>query len=215
MSEHTLLILIDGPEKAGKTTLINALQQALAIRYYGTRQVFVEKQGQWFPDDSIIAGQVKCHTHDNSIYIWDRGWPSEEVYATLLNRERRAKRNPFLMEWLHGRATPLKFILLPEDVMMLHKLRNKTDLPVDPNAEFAGFRKYRDYGYHLLYNDYTRQTMEANVQRIIFDLDLGGQRPYVYGNPNAKVWFVASLNNGCKADRWMPLSYTAAQLAFA
>lgn len=206
-----MLILIDGPEKAGKTTLIAALAKDLKELKY---KVEVHAQGPWSPNDAYVAPMVKAHTLDMSTYhIWDRGWPSEEVYATLLARTRRAQGNPFLMEWLHGRSTPYKFILLPTDVSRLRVLRDDTDLPVDPEAEAAAFTKYVAYGYRLLYNDYTAASIKDNITAIHGRLSIS-IKPGVYGDPNAKVWFITNKNEGCKFDRWMPLAYNAAVEAF-
>jgi hypothetical protein len=203
-----MLILIDGPEKAGKTTLIEYCRKEFSALGYN---VHVVKQGPWDPDDSIISADVKKHAQDrNIVYIWDRGWPSEEVYATLLNRKRRANNNPFLMEWLHGRATPYKFILLPSDVQYTIDRRDKSDLPVDPYNEVVLFRAYNKFGYYVMYNSYDHQSLTMNFWRIHNHVTTHTPQPYVYGNPNSKFWFVASLNEGCKGDRWMPLSYSAA-----
>lgn len=211
-----MLIVIDGPEKAGKTTLVTAL--ASDLRRLG-HLVTVHKQGPWEPNDAFIAPRVKSHAHDSVIHIWDRAWASEEVYATLLNRRRRANGNPFLMEWLHGRATPHKFILLPTDIEYNARLRDDTDLPVNPGAEYSEFAKYRDYGYKILYNSYTAEDILSNISTVYASMDRKSSMyapiSYVYGSPEAKIVFVAPRNEGCKFDRWMPLSYNAAYEMFS
>jgi len=203
-----MIILVDGPEKAGKTTLISLLQNELQT--YMASSVLTRKQGPWEPDDSVVAPDVRSDTEYDGYVLWDRGWPSEEVYATLLYRKRRAQNNPFLMEWLHGRATTMKYILLPTSTSFLNDLRDSTDLPVDPEKEYVEFFKYKLMGYTILYNDYTRESLWRNVQTIIAGTFTGGRHIGVYGNPKSKYWFVTHLNSGCKGDRWMPLSYTTA-----
>lgn len=205
-----MLILVDGPEKAGKTTLVNYLNTTLQCVGYETEVVH---QGPWTPDDRIIAGMVKQHSQDRMVHIWDRGWPSEEVYASLLGRNRRARHNAFLMEWLHGRATPYKYILLPNDGNQLISRRDSSDLPVNVFDEIEEYKKYEDYGYRVLTNDYQNIAVDANAFSILVDLQKK-QTPHVFGNPDAKVWFVAKKDEGCKDDRWMPLSYDYALRAF-
>lgn len=206
-----MLILVDGPEKAGKTTFCQALAEDMKKLGYDVKVVH---QGPWTPDDSIIAEDVHKHSLDpKRWYIWDRGWPSETVYASLLQRPRRAKDNPFLMEWLHGRSTAYKFLLFPMESGELRKRRDSTDLPVDPDQEILHFNKFTPYGYRVLYNVYNEGSIKDNIQAVYAQLDKV-HRPHIYGNGDAQVIFVASKNEGCKGDRWLPLSYSAAAEAF-
>lgn len=204
-----MILLIDGPEKAGKTTLIAELYSLLSAAKYA---VDVTKHGPFDPDDTVISALVKKHSQDYTIHIWDRGWPSEEVYASLLNRTRRAYNNPFLMEWLHGRATIYKFILLPTQIEMCKKFRDSSDLPVNIEAEINRFHRYKYYGYTILYNNYTQYSIETNISIILAKLNVS-HIPYVYGNTQAKIWFVVNKSRVTE-DRWMPLSYESAKRDF-
>ena len=72
-----------------------------------------------------------------------------------------------MSEWFYGRALTGrggKFILLPNDIRTLETLRDESDLPVNPTAEFTEFERYGNYwGYNLLYNHYDAETLKNNI----------------------------------------------------
>lgn len=167
------IILIDGPEKTGKSTLIKELNRQLE----GTGiPVHNRRWGAVKPDDRVYSAplQQDLNALTKGITIWDRGWPSEHVYGSLLNRPRRGSTNPWILEWLHGRALHgrgAKVILLPHDVTEPTKYRDDTDLPVNVLIECATYQQYaKEFSYDVYVNDYTEDTAERNASRIIESL---------------------------------------------
>lgn len=164
------IIYIDGPEKAGKSTLIEAIREKIASKGI---PVSVRKWGPVKPDDRQFAPPLQEDLNRNTkgYVIWDRGWVSEHVYGTLLNRQRRGASNPWLLEWLHGRAVNghgTKIILLPYDVTEAMRRHDDTDLPVSAADEARVYQNYaRRFGYNVLYNHYTEDSLRRNIRMAI------------------------------------------------
>lgn len=167
------IILIDGPEKTGKSTLIKELTRQLDGAGV---QVHHRRWGQVKPDDRAYTAplQQDLDSKTKGVTIWDRGWPSEHVYGKLLNRPRRGATNPWILEWLHGRALVArgaKVILVPTDYKAPLQFRDDTDLPVDVGAEYRGFVDYgRDFCYDIYSKDYTAVRDEQIAANIIYSL---------------------------------------------
>lgn len=145
-----MIIILDGPEKAGKSTTIAAIQQELQNR---GRSSIVRHWGKVEPDDRVYTPFLMddaTRGPDDAVIIWDRSWASEHVYGKLLGRDRRLSTNPWLGEWLHGRATRAKFILLTDPIKLIER-RNETDLPVNPTDEYAAYHDYgKRYGWDVI-----------------------------------------------------------------
>lgn len=163
------VIVIDGPEKSGKSTLIAALKESLERDYL---QVTVRHWGQVKPDDRIYAAPLEADfgLSDNNVVIWDRSWASEHVYGKLLGRQRRGATNPWLLEWLHGRAVHgngLKVMVLPLDMTQNARRRDDTDLPVIPAQEYDAFLSYASlFGWDIYWNSYHENFISETVQLI-------------------------------------------------
>ena len=167
------IILIDGPEKTGKSTLIAELTRQLEGRGV---LVHSRRWGQVKPDDRVYTAplQQDLSRATSGVTIWDRGWPAEHVYGSLLNRPRRGATNPWILEWLHGRAVNgrgAKVILLPSDSTAPAKLRDDTDLPVSVTAEYRAYEQYaKEFSYDVYFNNYTEATVQLNASMIIASL---------------------------------------------
>lgn len=167
------IILIDGPEKAGKSTLIKELTWQLENTGV---LVHHRRWGQVKPDDRVYtpALQQDLGVQTKGVTIWDRGWPSEYVYGNLLHRPRRGSTNPWILEWLHGRALHgrgAKVILLPHKRTATAQHRDDTDLPVDVTAEFVAYDQYaKQFGYISCINDYTEERLRQNATYIVENL---------------------------------------------
>jgi hypothetical protein len=207
-----MIIVIDGPEKAGKSTLIELLRKELL-------RTHVRPWGPVDPDDRVYLQPLIADTTDtHRIGIWDRSWASEHVYAKLLNRDRRLKDDPFLGEWFYGRAAQavgLRIMLIPEDPNELIRRRDNTDLGVNPIVERNAFIEYaKTFGWTILYNQYTPERDKENVYRIVTKLGYIANRmvvpPQYAGPPTAKIVFVGeSRNEGSKnalAGAWLPFT---------
>jgi hypothetical protein len=164
------VIYVDGPEKAGKTTFIAALKAGLERNGV---QVHVRRWGAVKPDDRVYAQPLESDLSRSTVgvTIWDRGWASEAVYGKLLNRQRRGANNPWILEWLHGRAVVgngLRIIYLPNNTMHSIQFRDDTDLPVDPYSEYYEYLAYaRRFKYHIVTNDYDADSLKHNVNAVI------------------------------------------------
>jgi hypothetical protein len=164
-----MIIVVDGPEKAGKSTLIAGVSTALGVLGY---DVIVRKWGPLKTDDREYSPALKDDTEDHRhVVIWDRSWVSEHVYANLLERPRRLAKNSFLGEFLHRRALfgqGFGVILAPIASEMAEKYRDSTDLDVDPVQERTMFMKYSlQYKWMGLFNDYTEESLKKNVNKIV------------------------------------------------
>lgn len=167
------IIYIDGPEKSGKSTLIKELTWQLENSGV---QVHHRRWGQVKPDDRVYSAplQQDLGVQTKGVTIWDRGWASEYVYGNLLNRPRRGSTNPWILEWLHGRAVHgrgIKAILLPYQRTATAQHRDDTDLPVDVTAEFTAYDQYaKQFGYTSLINDYTEERLRLNAKILVESL---------------------------------------------
>jgi|GEM_PF-5052873 len=160
-----MIIVVEGPEKAGKTTFINALEQRLVGEGY---QVERRKLNADDEDDRRYTPMLQEDVRKlDKVVIWDRGWVSEYVYATLLKRPRRAAYNPWLMEWIHSRAVRPNgalFTIMPKNLDELYKRRDSTDLPVDPWLEALLFIQHSvRYNWQILEHSYTDSSLRKIV----------------------------------------------------
>lgn len=136
-------IIIDGPEKAGKTTTI----KELAKRIGRSHDVEVLKWGPVKPDDRVYSGMLQTYASTrDAVAIWDRGWPSEYVYGKLLRRkDHRMTDDPWLGAWLHDRAVQangIRVMLLGPSAEEMYALRDGSDLQVDPENEVQLYEEY-------------------------------------------------------------------------
>ena len=208
-----MIILVDGPEKAGKSTLIEELQLRLTAT--------VRRWGPVSPDDRVYAEPLLADARADHWVIWDRGWPSEHVYGKLLKRNRRLTDDPFLGEWLYGRAVQsrgLRVMLFPDKIVELDARRDATDLPVSAYDEFLAYKWYaQTYGYTTLTNDYTRIGLLHNIALIMADAkNLGANKwmnligPPTYAGPlDADIVFVGEKMGTAKGIPGAFLPFTS------
>ena len=206
-----MIITIDGPEKAGKTTLINAIREI-------SKGTTVVHWGPVDPDDRVYLEPLKKAVASDQWVIWDRCWPSEHVYGKLLNRNRRLAVDPWLGEWLYGRAVQsagVKIMLLPDHSERLKSYRDSSDLPVDPKIETEMYENYaKNYQWNILRNDYTPVGLQANydrIHRLMIPITYQITKPPKYaGNLLAEIVFVGeSLKLGSDlkpAGAWLPFT---------
>lgn len=208
------LIVLDGPEKAGKTTLVNHICEA-----YGARQV----HWSYVKSDVEYLAPLQEAVASDDLVIWDRGWDSLHVYGSVLPKdiERRSHRlfiDPWLGEWLYGRAVQTVGVraILTSDPTYRRNRRDDTDLPCDPVAEGQAYVQYaRTFGWEVLYNTYTEDVMREHAKTLVnHAYNVVGQaqaKPPVYaGPPNAPVVVVGEEGNpdnpakmrGC----WLPFT---------
>lgn len=207
-----MIIVIDGPEKVGKTTLVHQLASTLVSRGHN---VAFRKWGLIFPDDRVYLEPL---SHDvvyrDTVTIWDRSWASEHVYGRLLKRNRRLAEDPWLGEWLYGRAVTtagLK-VMLEGDPKMLAEKRDSTDLPVDPFEENKAFSSYAEqYGWWLFNTQYSESKLKNVAGYIVDMLELINPpdiAPAYAGDKSPAVIFVGEVRsqNPQLVGAWLPFT---------
>ena len=128
------IIIIDGPEKAGKTTIINQLKSRLGWK---VRKQSGPAKPNWITYLVDLAEDFSA----DGVTVWDRSWASEFVYRSLENG------NPpqaWAMEFILGRLPAAKIMVLGPGADVTTKLRDDTDIQVSPWAEHELFALYAD-----------------------------------------------------------------------
>jgi nicotinamide riboside kinase len=199
-----MIVLIEGGEKAGKTTIANRL--VLELNKQGWKTYY----RHWGPyDPEYFASIVQKEADDTVIHVWDRGWISESVYARLLDRKDHNK-DPWLQEFLYGRATHHKFLIL-NDLLNSKAVHTVDDLPVDPMEEQREFYCQCHDTFETIPNTYSDRVISESVAYIMAKLIMEGAPPFIYSGIAPKyripVFFVASPSNMARGTKWMPFSY--------
>lgn len=180
------VIIIDGPEKAGKTTVINELIKGFSGLGINSERVH---WGPVFPDDRVYADKLMEHTTDlNKVWLWDRGWASEHVYAKLLGRDRRMANDPWIGEWLHSRAvvtSGLCVILTGPHSNVLGQLRDASDIDVSPAIEKVMFTEYgKRFGWHVIENEHNKNSLlKVTGNIMLFYLSKQKRSPLLWCGP--------------------------------
>jgi energy-coupling factor transporter ATP-binding protein EcfA2 len=200
------VIVFDGPEKSGKTTLIQNLSEAL--KGLGGKVEIRKQSGKAVPDETMYYAQL---LHDASapisdlLAIWDRSWASEYVYGKLLYQNRPMVNDPFAGEFLLGRlaqANGLRVILAGPDVETLAQRRDYTDLPVDPAKEQSLYIQYgRMFGWTIIRPESNWTSVDGMSAMVISEL---GRKvppahtplpPLYAGKSDAEIIIVASRSH--------------------
>lgn len=199
--------VISGPEKAGKTTLIDALAKCVRVNYdpfirHWSGPAEDQRNTRYLRplQDDYVSVQAGFPV------IWDRSWLCHNVYGLLLNSPmNETVRNPLLSEWLYGRAIShlgKRFVLLPSSLRsdpsapwnQLASRRSADDLPVHPKMEYSLYKSLAEsYGWEILENDYTDEGLERNLDTILSTLSFVPQSfrlEELVSPPHARVCFV-------------------------
>lgn len=209
-----MIIAIEGPEKAGKSTFVEALSKTIgaSVRHWGPIS----------PDDRVYKQKLIEDTASKEWVIWDRCWPSEHIYGNLLGRNRRLSNDPWLGEWLHGRALQtngIKAIVLPSNIEDLMSKRDTTDLPVPPILEAKSYAMYAQlYDWDVHINNYDDESIFSFVTCVLDKMryiesrkkdEFGYKlRPPMFAGPiEADVVFVNKpTNSDFIPGGWLPFS---------
>lgn len=126
-----MIVIVDGPEKVGKTTFCMVLATLLKHSGFGVLYYKPEKPA----DDVEFLDALRLHAMLplTTVAIWDRSWASNHVYAKCMGEKQyRLAGDPLLGEWLYGRIVQTLGlrIMLMTDYDTLKQRRDETDLPV-------------------------------------------------------------------------------------
>lgn len=135
------LVVIDGPEKAGKSTLaaLLAREHGAEVRHFGA------EPSAGFLYDLVFARALIEDLAKPHLVVYDRSWASEVVYGSYYHRRRRLVADPWLGEWLYGRVAAtlgVRLVLLGPPAEALHRLRSPDDHDIPAGMErvlFAGY----------------------------------------------------------------------------
>lgn len=162
-----LLVIVDGPEKAGKSTTLAQLEANLTG--YGIKVARRKWTGPAKPDETeylIAAAEWLGADTRETVMLWDRGWPSEYVYGTLLNQPRRMARcllGPLWEGFVDEHA--LKIILMGPTLRDMEEHRSDDDLPVKPSSERQLYAAYGGFNnWHVLHNTWAPDAYARDVR---------------------------------------------------
>lgn len=207
-----LIAVIDGPEKAGKSSLCARLRHyypGLRIRHWFGRV--------WSPFAYVAAMQEDIA--DPVPVVWDRSWASECVYSQLLSREDIGFRDDWwLAAWLYDRVVQtvgVRVMLLGSSVAELAARRTPDDLPCDPAAEQSAFRSYACRFGWSVYDSFDdprllEEVLGADLGVASFDHDVDLAPPAYCGPRWPLAVFVADRRNMRNAPapdyEWLPFA---------
>jgi hypothetical protein len=205
-----VLVVIDGPEKSGKSTLIAALAAQLGPT---TRIRKWSHLGDAYDADKIYADALREDMAAPGVVLWDRSWACGVVYGTLLGRNNRITRDPWISEWLYGRGVDVKVILGGPHPSVLASARTSDDLPVDPAEEQRAFVEYgRRYGWYVVppTNTEYRFPLLKLVQYVVDRIDAAPDRdPTAWCGPfGSSVVFVGERRSTAPGlpGAWLPFT---------
>lgn len=135
-----MIILLDGPEKAGKTTLRTRFVEEAEKYKWHVIQAHMKRPTPVDHNAYLPLLLLGCRT--DSLVIFDRSWVSEVVYNQLLKRTETdltiAQVNTF--HYIVDTAG-ISFILT-DDPENLESLRSADDLSVSVPFEVAAYNRY-------------------------------------------------------------------------
>lgn len=169
-------VTFDGPEKAGKSTIIKMLWDKARHMFpnvHVVKYTTPAPNGDW----SYYAEEHKKHYTDwiskGHLVIYDRSWMSELVYGKLMT-QRPINVDEQMNGFLLNRSTVTigkGIVLLGPNAKRLASLRDRTDLPVDPALERKTFKLQADYfGWEYYQNEHNQVYSDNLVNHILLDL---------------------------------------------
>ena len=204
------VIVVEGPEKAGKSTFIERLKLLLGPATQVRHHAAVSPvPGQ--PLDARYSAELQVDLDSPAKYtIYDRAWASDHVYDRLLGRETsRLAYDQFLGEWMYSRAvatTGVRVMLLGPSDAHLYARRTADDHSIQPHIERAAFQQYAEaWNWDRCVRtptdpaalDALAASVVALAQRRTLDmLDLRLGPPTYVGPAWPRVLFVDEIRNG-------------------
>lgn len=200
------IIVIDGPEKSGKTTLARYIEDAHGARYR-----------HWGPVVSEVEylKPLKEDIESGDLVVWDRSWVSEAVYGQLLDRNCKLRHDPWWGEWAFGRAIKAAgtgVILCGPSLEHLRSARTPDDHPVDPLLEVEAYRKYaHEFGWSCIHNSHAPGAVERLGDLLVrqAEFNANGDQPPIYCGPRRAMTVVvgeARNHQSTVAGGWLPFT---------
>lgn len=165
------LVIFDGPEAAGKSTLISALMEEWGdksiVRSWGPRNSWLEYCQPLYDDLQY------CEDNPQWLICWSRSWASRHVYNKMLVQGQLVP--PEVTKELENivirSGGMLVLVVSPVATLLARRLArleeggHKPDHPLDPDKELKEFQLYtRNRKWKTLVGTYDP---EANVRTII------------------------------------------------
>jgi hypothetical protein len=170
------LVILDGPEASGKSTIIDALMEEWGLnsrlRSWGPRESWLEYCQPLFEDGKAVKEDPHL------LIVWSRSWLSRMVYNRLLNQGQSVppRATSELDNIVIASGGLLLLILSPPKVLIDRRLTRvaageKKDHPLDPRMEHTQFdrcirhRKWRVLSGTIDPEDNVRTIITMLVQR--------------------------------------------------
>lgn len=159
-----MIVIIDGPEAAGKTTLITDLWKRvpdLKVRHWGLIE-------SWHEYESPLAKDIR----EGGPIVWDRSWAAEVCYNDLMKRGRKISEGEIdeRLEAVVKNAGGLRIMLLPpvpvlEARRLIRRAAGETDdLDCEPARERFRFVKYaKVHGWTMLQRDIVQEAAIVTI----------------------------------------------------
>ena len=154
-------IVIDGPEKAGKTTTAQFIADSLEGRG------LTVKYRHWSGTDPVSADaydELMDDLDEYRVIIWDRSWASGQVY-TDLGLEQKPEAVKQGGEAVFSVFNPVKLMFIGPSAEALAEKRTPDDVPVSASLERAAFIQYAvDHeGWAMWKSDYTNAWLKGVI----------------------------------------------------
>ena len=138
------ILIFDGPEKAGKSTLIRKL---VGQRQENDPDVEIV---DWGPVSSVFdyftpLANAFVASDQGKWIIWDRSWASEFVYNQMTGRRENEPHVFDFLEQMCDRRGVTRYMILPPSEVLIERreeAQDETDLKVDPAQERYHFDSY-------------------------------------------------------------------------
>lgn len=165
------VVIIVGPEKAGKTTLCNELvKQAYK---FGMHETDYQHRSGSQPFSQADAYTIMHHSRRDQLMVYDRAWPCAVVYGGLgfkqlhsaMGAEAEKTVGPFIR-----RGQGETIVLLGPSADILESKRTADDLPVTPAIERAAYQAYGEkYGWRIVQDySHTSEALRRMARDILF-----------------------------------------------
>lgn len=141
-----MLVILDGPEKVGKSTLARRVAE-------GCRPLHAVVVSSRYPGDfrpSVFRDAVRLGARDDVVVVMDRAWPSDVVYSDLVRHG-----DPAVPTWWYEWALGLAATTLGTRLVLAPPTRlaplDLVDHVVDYDDERAAFVAYaREWGWSVV-----------------------------------------------------------------